>query len=207
VTALIVSRSHIDAVDRTRINTQRADHALGVVDLESVDPEALAHRVLDLVNVNAIHRTGAGALVAANAGRQIKAMKASITRPDRHRQLRVFKLMCERLSLVGLKEVPKRHVHSLRNGLNCQPDIAKPLAHEPLAATSFKKSSVHRDYMRRARGRKVKQESSLTHRVSVMHTNPKRQRGSITLLTKGRSRGMALSHEARYAMIIVANQP
>ena len=61
--------------------------------------------------------------------------------------------------------------------------------------------------MRRARGRKVKQESSLTHRVSVMHTNPKRQRGSITLLTKGRSRGIALSHEARYAMIILANQP
>src|SRR5207253_10229730 len=104
VTALIVSRSHIDAVDRTRIDTQRPYHALGLVDLEYVDPEALAHRVLDLVNVNAIHRTGAGALVAANAGRQIEAMKTSITRPDRHGQLRVFKLMSERLSLVGLKE-------------------------------------------------------------------------------------------------------
>src|SRR5262249_27903901 len=67
VAALVVRRAHEDAIHRARVDAQGTEHALGVIDLEAVHPEALAHRVLDLLDVDAVHRAGAGALVAADA--------------------------------------------------------------------------------------------------------------------------------------------
>src|SRR5205823_526118 len=80
IAADVVGRAHEDAIDRAGIDAQGAEHALGVVDLEAVDAEALAYGVLDLVDVNAIDRAGAGTLVAADAGRQVEAMEAAIAR-------------------------------------------------------------------------------------------------------------------------------
>src|SRR5205807_8818499 len=113
--ALVKRRAHVDAIDRAGIDAQRAEHALAVVDLEAVDPEALADGVLDLVDVNAIDRAGAGALVAADARRQVEAVEAAVARLDRHRQLGVLVALGEGLAAVGLQEVPERDVHALRD--------------------------------------------------------------------------------------------
>src|SRR5207244_8013296 len=87
--ALIVRRAHEDAIDRARVDAQSAEHALGVVDLEAVHAKALADRVLDLLDVDAVDRAGPRTLVAADARRQIEALKTAIVRLHRHRQFRV----------------------------------------------------------------------------------------------------------------------
>src|SRR5262249_54439585 len=100
--------------------------------LETVDPEALAHRVLDLLDVDAVHWTGAGALVAADAGGQVKAVEAPVTRLDGHRKLGILELLGEGLAAVGLKEVPKGDPHPLGDRLNGLDDVPKPGAHGAL---------------------------------------------------------------------------
>ena len=112
------------------IDAQGAEHALGVVDLEAVDAEALADGVLDLLDVDAIDRAGAGALVAADAGGQVEAVEAAVARLDRHGQFGVLEALGERLAAVGLQEVPEGDVHALGDGLDGQPDVAEPGAHE-----------------------------------------------------------------------------
>src|SRR5207249_9049176 len=77
--ALVVRRSHVDAIDRARIDAQGAKHALGVVDLEAGDFEALQRRLGFLfLNVNAIDGAGAGALIAADARGKVEAMEAAV---------------------------------------------------------------------------------------------------------------------------------
>src|SRR5256885_12184719 len=53
VAAQIVCRSHEDAIDRTRLDAQRAKHALGVVDRIASDLEALATLYPLLAAINA----------------------------------------------------------------------------------------------------------------------------------------------------------
>src|SRR5690606_11188347 len=65
----VVIGAHEDAVHRAGIDTQRAEHALRVVDREGVDAEALADRALLLLDVDAVDRTGGSALFAADARR------------------------------------------------------------------------------------------------------------------------------------------
>src|SRR5262249_2433292 len=127
VAALVVRRAHEDAIDRTGIDAQRTEHALGVIDLETVYSETLAHRVLDLIDVDAVYRAGTGALIAADAGRQIEAMEPAIARLHRHRQLRVFKMLREGLALVGLQEIPESDVHSLGDGVDRPVHVTEPL--------------------------------------------------------------------------------
>src|SRR5262249_28478950 len=123
VTTLIVRRTHVDAIDRTRIDTQGTKHALGIVDFETVDPKTLALRVLDLLDIDAAPRTGTGTPVATNASGQIETMKAAVAGLDRHRPLGVFELLRERLALVGLEEIPQGNVHALPNRFDRQVDI------------------------------------------------------------------------------------
>src|SRR5207248_11031261 len=123
-------------------DAQRTEHALGIVNLEPVDTKTFADRILDLLDVDAIHGASAGALVAADAGRQVEAMKTPIARPNRHRQLRILKLMSECLALVRLKEVPESYIHSLGDRLNSQDDISKPLTHRKLTEKVLCESSA-----------------------------------------------------------------
>src|SRR4029079_3024737 len=76
----VVVRPHEDAIDRARIDGQCAEYAFRVVDFEAVDAKALADRVLDFLDVNAIDRAGASAFITADAGREVKTMKPAITR-------------------------------------------------------------------------------------------------------------------------------
>ena len=69
-----MSSAHENAVDRTRLDAQRAKHALGIVDREAGDLEPLAVLHSLFADVNAIHRAGLSALVARNARRQIVAV-------------------------------------------------------------------------------------------------------------------------------------
>src|SRR4029077_11802425 len=84
-------------------------------------------------DVNAIDGAGPGALVAADAGGQIKAMEAAVARLDRHGQLGVLEVLCERFSPIRLKEIPQRDVEPLPDGGDRLVDIAEPLAHGTLA--------------------------------------------------------------------------
>jgi hypothetical protein len=119
-------RAHENAIDRARIDAQGTEHALGVIDLEPVDAEALADRILDLVDVDAIDRASAGALVATDTRRQIEFMKAPIARLDRDRQFGIFEVLRERFSLVRLQEIPEGDPHSLGDRLDRHDDISKP---------------------------------------------------------------------------------
>jgi hypothetical protein len=136
VATLVVRGAHEDAVHRARVHAQRAEHALGVVDLEAVDPEALADRVLDLLDVDAVDRAGAGALVAADAGGQVEPVKPAVARLDRDGQLGVLEMLGEGLAAVGLDEVPQGHVHALPHRRDRLRDVAKPLTHGILSATA-----------------------------------------------------------------------
>src|SRR5262245_29135127 len=107
VTADVVVGAHVDAIDRAGIDAQRAEHALGVVDLEARDDEALGRRLGPLLlDVDAIDRAGAGALVTADAGGQVEAVEATVARLDRHRQFGELEALSEGFAAVSLEEVP-----------------------------------------------------------------------------------------------------
>src|SRR5262249_54441494 len=106
---------------------------------EAVDAEPLAHRVLHLVDVDAIDRAGAGALVAADAGGQVEAVEAPVARLDRHGQLGILEMLREGLALVGLQEIPEGDPHALAHGFDGQTNIAEPGTHEILAVPDWKR--------------------------------------------------------------------
>src|SRR5581483_1226602 len=152
--ALVEGRAHEDTVHRARIDAQRTKHALGVIDLEAVDAEALAHRVLDLLDVDAIDRARPGAFIAADARRQVEAVEAPVARLHRHRQLGIFKMLGERLALVRLQQVPQGDPQSLPNGLDRHHDIAEPGSHDFSPGDSC--LLVTGDYMAAGTARKMK---------------------------------------------------
>ena len=73
----VVRRAHKDAVDRTRLDAQRAKHALRIVDREVRDLKAFASFHALLADLDEIDRTGLRALLAGDAGRQVVAMKTA----------------------------------------------------------------------------------------------------------------------------------
>src|SRR5262249_31551559 len=103
------------------------------VDLEAVDAETLADRILDLLDVDAIDGAGPGTLIATNASGQVETMEAAVARLHRHGQLGILELLGEGPALVSLEEIPKRYVHPLANRLDGEVEIAKPRTHEILA--------------------------------------------------------------------------
>src|SRR5688572_27115745 len=67
VAAQVVRGPHENAIHRARLNAQRTEHALGVVDRVARNLKALAALDPFLADVNAIHRTGLRTLVAGDA--------------------------------------------------------------------------------------------------------------------------------------------
>lgn len=125
-------RTHEDAIYWTRLNTQSAKHALRIVDRVSRNFEALPTFDPLLANVDAIDRAGFGTLITRDTGRQIKSMKAAITRGDRNRLLRVFELVRERAAIcfVGDQPITQRHPHSVTDRIDRHADISKPIQHQ-----------------------------------------------------------------------------
>src|SRR5262249_14144620 len=92
--------------------------------------KALGRRLgLLLLDVDAVDGTGAGALVAADAGGQVKAMVAAVARLHGHRQLGIFVAFCEGLATIGLDEVPEGYVHALRDRADRQHPVVQPRSH------------------------------------------------------------------------------
>src|SRR5262249_7456022 len=152
-------RTHENAVHWTRIDAQRAEHALGVIDLETVDAKAFADGVLDFLDVDAVDRAGAGALVTADAGGQIEAMKPAIAGLHRYGQVGIFEMLGERLALVGLQEVPEGNPHSLSDRGDRDDDVPQPGPHtcfSPPVLRSARLSTAN--YMRRQGCRKMASE-------------------------------------------------
>jgi hypothetical protein len=132
VTTQIMGRAHENAIDRARLDAQRAEHAFRVVDRETRDLESLAAaRHAFLANVDAIDRTDLGALIAGNARRQIIAMKTPITGCDRHGQLGIFEVLGERSALGTVRDDPisHGHPHAVGDGVDRVPDVAQPSTH------------------------------------------------------------------------------
>src|SRR3954463_7775044 len=75
IAAQVVRRAHEYAIDRAGLDTQCTEHALRVVDRVAGDFETLAAFDPLLANVDAVDRARLRALIARDAGCQIKPMK------------------------------------------------------------------------------------------------------------------------------------
>lgn len=121
--------SHVQAFDRTGVNTESTEDAFAIVDLKPVDTEAFAHRVLLFLDVDAIDRAGPNAFITGNTSSQIKAMEATVAWSYRNGLLGVFKLLGERLGAIRSYQSTHRHPHPRKNGEDGLPDVVKPGAH------------------------------------------------------------------------------
>jgi len=123
-----VRGTHEDAIDRTRLDTQRAKHALAVVDRVAGNLESLAAFDFFLADIDAIDRASLGTLVARDTGGEIEAMKTPIAGRHGHRQLGIFKVLGKGLSLgpIGLDCGPERHPQSEDDRVYRFENITKP---------------------------------------------------------------------------------
>jgi len=106
--------THKNAIHWTWIYTKRAKHALSVVDGETIDTEAFTDWTFFFVDIDAVNRTGGRAFVAADASREIEAVKATIARLHFQRNLWVFVDFSKRPSIVRLHHRQQRDVHALK---------------------------------------------------------------------------------------------
>ncbi len=83
-----MGRAHEDAIHRARLDAQCAKHALRIIDRETGDPKSLARGHALFADVNAIDGTGLRTLITSDAGRQVVAMEAAITRRRQERAIR-----------------------------------------------------------------------------------------------------------------------
>jgi hypothetical protein len=131
VAAQIVRRAHEDTVNRARLDAKRTKHALRVVDRVPGDLKPFATLDPLFADVNAIDGASLGALIAGDARRQIKPVKATVPGRNRHGQFGVFKVLGECFSLrpISLDPRPKRYPQSMRNGVDGFDDVAHPGPH------------------------------------------------------------------------------
>jgi hypothetical protein len=131
VAAQIVCRAHEDAVNRARLDAKRTKHALRVVDRVPGDLKPFAALDPLFADVNAIDGASLGALIAGDARRQIKPVKATVPGRNRHGELRILKVLGECFSLrpISLDPRPKRYPQSMRNGVDGFDDVAHPGPH------------------------------------------------------------------------------
>jgi hydroxymethylbilane synthase len=103
----------------------------GVIGIECAagHPEALADGAFDFVDVDAVHRAGDGALFTANAGRQIKAVKAAVAGLHRNWLLRVFVDLRKRLAFVRIAHHAQGDPHPLEHGRNGRKQVPEPFTH------------------------------------------------------------------------------
>ena len=127
----IVSSTHKNAVNWTWLDTQGAKHALGVVNGVSSDFETSATFGTFFINVDAIDRTCFRTLVACNASRQIKPMKATIAICDRNGKFGVFEVLSKRLPfrIISSKPTTQRDIKSVGHRKHGGEHIPKPFPH------------------------------------------------------------------------------
>jgi len=131
VAAQIVRRSHEDAVNRARLDAKRTKHALRVVDRVPSNLESFSAFDPLFANVDTVDRAGFGALIARDARREIKSVKAAITSFHWNRQFWVFEVFRKRFAIrpVSLDPSAKRYPQAMRNGVDSIDDIAHPGPH------------------------------------------------------------------------------
>ena len=131
VAAKVVSGTHKNTIDWAGLHTQRTKHALGIINRKAGDLKSLATLDPLLADVDAVHRTSLGALVARNAGGEVVAMKAPIAGRHRNRLLRIFENLGEgsAIRLIGDEPVAERDIQPVTDGVNRQPDVTKPVPH------------------------------------------------------------------------------
>jgi len=137
VATKVVIGPHKDAVNRTRLDTQRTKHALGVVNRKAVDAEAFSDRAFFFVDIDAVNRTRRRALFAADACRKVKTVETTIAWLHLERHFRVLIDLGKCASVVCLEHRQERDVHPLQDGHNRHPDVAEPQKHgnqPPVAA-------------------------------------------------------------------------
>ncbi len=122
--------SHVQTFDWTGIDAECTEDAFAIVDLEPVDAEPFAHRVLLFLDVDAIDRTGTNAFVTGNTRCQIKAMEAPVSRCHCNGFLGVFKLLGERIGTIGTQHRTHRDPHARKDGEDGLPDVVEPGSHE-----------------------------------------------------------------------------
>src|SRR5690606_20418631 len=91
--------SHEDTIDRARLDAQRAEHALGVVDREVGDLKTFPLLDTLLTNIDTVDRAGLGTLVARDTGGQVEAMKPSIPCRYLRGPFRILKLLRKCLAI------------------------------------------------------------------------------------------------------------
>lgn len=125
VATQVVRGPHENAIHRTGLNTQSAKHALGIVNREAGNLEAFAVGDTLFTNVNAVDRTGLGALVARNASGQIVAMETAVARRNRNRQFGILKMLGKGAPLGSVRNDPvtQRHPQSVRHGKHRVPHV------------------------------------------------------------------------------------
>jgi len=128
ITAQVVRSTHEDAIDRARLDTQRAEHALAVVNRVAGDFESLTAFDFFFANIDAIDGASLGTLVAGDTGGQIEAMKAPIAGRDGDRQLGILKMLGKRLAIgpIGFDRGPQRHPQSENDRVYRLENITKP---------------------------------------------------------------------------------
>lgn len=121
----IVGSSHEDAIHGTGFHAKCAKHALGIINCKAGDLESLAVFDPFLADIDAVHRTSLGALVARNTGCQIVSMKAPIAGRDRDRLFRILENLGKgpAIRLIGDEPIAERDVESVADGIDRQPDI------------------------------------------------------------------------------------
>ena len=128
VAAQVVRRSHKDTVNRAWLDAEGTKHALAVVDRVAGDLKAFATFDFFFADVDTIDRARLGALIARDAGRQIKPMKTTIAGRDRHREFWVLEMFGKGLPLgvVGFEPSSQRHPHTGDYGVDSSDNITKP---------------------------------------------------------------------------------
>lgn len=99
VAAQVVRRAHENTIDRTRFDTQSAKHAFAVVDGVAGDLESFAPLDALFPNVDTVDGTSLGTLVTGDTSRQVKPMKPTIPRGNRHRKFGVLEVFGKRLTV------------------------------------------------------------------------------------------------------------
>lgn len=121
--------SHVQALDRTGIDAECTEDAFAIIDLEPVDTESFAHRVLLFFNVDAIDRAGPNAFITGDTRSQIKSMEAPVAWSYCNGFLGVFELLGERVRTIRSQHCTHRHPHPREDGEDGLPDVVKPGAH------------------------------------------------------------------------------
>jgi hypothetical protein len=138
VAAQIVIGTHEDAVDRAGLDAKGTQQALAVVNRVTSNFETFTALDTLFADVNAIDRTGFGALIACDAGREIEAVKTPVSWSYRNRQFWVFIEFGKSLAIRSIRLEPGSQrdphtvshcEHRLENIPQPRPDSLESLDH------------------------------------------------------------------------------